>query len=109
MSKWGPHSVSKSETCAIGASASEAASPRNRPGRWGHGLVPMSELTRRRIRAIIQVTMVRQPFTLVYDPEVKYHLRAIERKHHSLIHERIREQLRFEPDSETRNRKPLEP
>jgi mRNA-degrading endonuclease RelE of RelBE toxin-antitoxin system len=52
--------------------------------------------------------MARQTFTLVYDPGVKDHLRAIERKYHSLIHEKIREQLQFEPDGETRNRKPLE-
>jgi mRNA-degrading endonuclease RelE of RelBE toxin-antitoxin system len=52
--------------------------------------------------------MVRHPFTLTYDPEVKDHLRAIERKYHSLIFDRVEEQLRFEPDFETRNRKPLE-
>ena len=36
------------------------------------------------------------------------HLRAIEPKYHSLIQQVIDEQLRFEPDRETRNRKPLE-
>jgi mRNA-degrading endonuclease RelE of RelBE toxin-antitoxin system len=41
--------------------------------------------------------------------EVKEHLRAIERKHHSRIRETIDEQLRFEPDRATRNRKPLKP
>ncbi len=50
----------------------------------------------------------RKAFTLIFDPEVKDHLRAIESKYHSLIDEKIQEQLRFEPDSETRNRKPLE-
>ncbi len=45
---------------------------------------------------------------LLYDPEVRAHLRAIERRHHSLIRETIEEQLRFEPDTETRNRKPLQ-
>jgi hypothetical protein len=34
-------------------------------------------------------------------------MRAIEKKYHSLIHSRIENQLRFEPDTETRNRKPL--
>lgn len=54
------------------------------------------------------VTMVRrQPYSLVYAPEVKHHLRAIERQHFSLIRETIEEQLLFEPDAETRNRKPL--
>jgi mRNA-degrading endonuclease RelE of RelBE toxin-antitoxin system len=49
----------------------------------------------------------RQPYTLVYAPEVKRHLGAIERQHYSLIRETIEEQLLFEPDVETRNRKPL--
>ena len=54
------------------------------------------------------VTMVRrQPYTLVYAPEVKQHLRAIERQYYSLIRETIQEQLLLEPDTETRNRKPL--
>jgi mRNA-degrading endonuclease RelE of RelBE toxin-antitoxin system len=52
--------------------------------------------------------MARQPFTLVYDPEVKVQLRAIDRRYHSLIDARILEQLRFEPATETRNRKPLQ-
>lgn len=37
----------------------------------------------------------------------KEHLRAIEAKYHSLIRAEIEEHLRFEPDKETRNRKPL--
>lgn len=49
----------------------------------------------------------RQPFALVYAPEVKHHLQAIERQHYSLIRETIEEQLLFEPDTDTRNRKPL--
>jgi len=49
----------------------------------------------------------RQPYSLVYAPEVKDHLRAIERQHYSLIRETIQEQLLFEPEAETRNRKPL--
>jgi len=48
------------------------------------------------------------PFSLIFDPEVKQHLRAIEPKYHSLIHEAIHEQLLFEPNAETRNRKPLQ-
>ena len=50
----------------------------------------------------------RKAFKLVFDEEVKGHLRSIESKYHSLIHEKIEEQLEFEPDGETRNRKPLE-
>ncbi len=51
----------------------------------------------------------KQPFELIYDPEVELHLRSIEKNHLSLIREAIREQLQFEPEIETRNRKPLEP
>jgi mRNA-degrading endonuclease RelE of RelBE toxin-antitoxin system len=47
------------------------------------------------------------PFAIAYDEEIKRHLRAIETKYHSLIRSRIEKQLRFEPESETRNRKPL--
>jgi hypothetical protein len=50
---------------------------------------------------------IRVPFSIVYDIEVKDHLRAIERKHYSLIRNVIQEQLRFEPEVATRNRKPL--
>jgi mRNA-degrading endonuclease RelE of RelBE toxin-antitoxin system len=49
----------------------------------------------------------RQAYILVYAPQVKQHLRAIERKHHSVIRKTIEEQLLFEPDVETTNRKPL--
>ena len=49
----------------------------------------------------------RKKFELIYAPVVKRHLRAIEAKHHSLIREQIESQLQFEPDVETRNRKPL--
>ena len=48
------------------------------------------------------------PFAVTYDPEVRNHLRSVERKHHSLIRETIQEQLTFEPEAETRNRKPLQ-
>lgn len=50
----------------------------------------------------------RQPFDLIYDPEIRSHLDAIEPKHHSLIRAAIEEQLRFEPETTTRNRKQLE-
>lgn len=49
----------------------------------------------------------RNPFSIVFDPEVKNHLRTIEAKHHSLIRTTIEEKLSFEPETETRNRKPL--
>jgi hypothetical protein len=47
------------------------------------------------------------PFALVYADEVKEHLRAIETEYHSLIRSEIEGQLPFEPEVETRNRKPL--
>src|SRR2546430_14809974 len=50
----------------------------------------------------------KQPFALIYDPEVAGHLDAIEPKYHSLIRATIEEQLRFEPETATRNRKQLE-
>lgn len=54
------------------------------------------------------VKMARRPaFAIVYDPQVKGHLHAIERKHHSLIRRTIEEQLTYEPQTETRHRKPL--
>jgi hypothetical protein len=39
---------------------------------------------------------------------VVFLLAAIESKHHSLIEEKIREQLTHQPNIQTRNRKPLE-
>lgn len=50
----------------------------------------------------------RPAFSLIYDPEVRQHLGAIEAKYHSLIRAAIEEQLAFEPETETRNRKPLQ-
>ena len=61
------------------------------------------------IETIITLMARKQPFSLDYEPEVKEHLRAIDSKYHSLIHDAIEEQLLFEPDTETRNRKALDP
>jgi hypothetical protein len=52
--------------------------------------------------------MVRHPFAIIYDPEVKHHFRAIELKYHSLIFDKIDEQLTFQPNVQTRTRTPLE-
>ena len=46
-------------------------------------------------------------FDLIYASQVKTHLQAIERKYHSLIRSAIETHLQFEPDAETRNKKPL--
>jgi mRNA-degrading endonuclease RelE of RelBE toxin-antitoxin system len=48
-----------------------------------------------------------QRFDLIYAPVTKLHLKAIERKYYSLIRTTIEDELQFEPDVETRNRKPL--
>ena len=50
---------------------------------------------------------LRQRFDLIYVPVTKLHLKAIERKYYSLIRTTIENELQFEPDVETRNRKPL--
>jgi hypothetical protein len=44
---------------------------------------------------------------LVFAPDVKAHLKTIESKWDSLIRRKIAEQLTYEPDVETRNRKPF--
>lgn len=49
-----------------------------------------------------------QPFKLIYAAQVKEHVKTIERKYHSLIRGTIEKQLKFVPDVETTNRKPVE-
>jgi hypothetical protein len=56
---------------------------------------------------IILVNMPDKRFRLVYDAEFVLQMRFIERKYHSLIRTTIEQQLVFEPDIETRNRKIL--
>ena len=65
-------------------------------------------LTGRARVTIIMVMAKKQPFALIYDPEVTGHLAAIEPKYHSLIRSAIEDQLRFEPETAARNRKQLE-
>jgi hypothetical protein len=48
-----------------------------------------------------------QPYSISYDQATREHLRAIEAKYHALIRSQIEGQLQYEPDKETRNRKPL--
>jgi mRNA-degrading endonuclease RelE of RelBE toxin-antitoxin system len=55
----------------------------------------------------IAVMGKKPPYVLIYDPEVSRHLAAIEAKYHSLIRTTIKEQLEFEPERVTRNRRPL--
>jgi mRNA-degrading endonuclease RelE of RelBE toxin-antitoxin system len=49
----------------------------------------------------------KRAFALIYDTEVTEHVAEIDRKYHSLIRRTIEEQLHYEPQVETRNRKPL--
>jgi hypothetical protein len=49
----------------------------------------------------------KQPFTLIYAPITRSHLRAIEAKYYALIRTTIEERLSYEPDVTTRHRKPL--
>lgn len=52
--------------------------------------------------------MTRRPkFTLIYAPITKSHLRTIDCKYYSLIRTAIENNLQYEPDIETINRKPL--
>jgi hypothetical protein len=51
----------------------------------------------------------REPFSLVYAPVVHEHLATIDTKYDTLIREKTEEQLTYEPDVETRNRKPVRP
>src|SRR5260370_36780682 len=51
--------------------------------------------------------MATESFEIVYDDVVRGHLGAIDKKYHTLIEKTLEEQLRHEPESPTRNRKPL--
>jgi len=54
------------------------------------------------------LAMSRRPvFEVIFDVRALDHMAAIERKHHSLIRKAVEEQLVLEPDTPTRNRKPL--
>lgn len=55
-----------------------------------------------------EVMAKKLPFALIYAPLVGPHLDAIDAKYHSLIREKIEEQLLYEPEVETKNRKPVE-
>ncbi|MEG4495838.1 addiction module toxin RelE [Microcoleus sp. F10-C6] len=48
-----------------------------------------------------------QKFEIIFTRPVFQHLAAIDRKYYSLIRSTIEEQLTYEPEVETRNRKPL--
>ncbi len=50
----------------------------------------------------------RSIFKQIFAPEVTHHIKAIDRKYHGVIQRVIDEQLRYTPNTATRNRKPLE-
>lgn len=56
---------------------------------------------------IIVIMPLQKRFEIIYPPIIKQHLKSIETKYYSLIRDSLETQLRFEPDVETRNRKPL--
>ncbi|HEY1378096.1 MAG TPA: type II toxin-antitoxin system RelE/ParE family toxin [Gemmataceae bacterium] len=49
----------------------------------------------------------RQPYNFIYARGVTRHLEFIDARYDSLIREAMETQLRFEPNVETKNRKPL--
>ncbi len=49
----------------------------------------------------------RKRYNLVYDPDARWHLSTIDRRHHSLIRGEIKGLLTYDPETETRTRKPL--
>lgn len=56
---------------------------------------------------IMAIMTRRRPYTLVYARGVTKHLKSIDAEYDRLIREKIEEQLLYEPNVETRNRKPL--
>ncbi|NJK76626.1 MAG: addiction module toxin RelE [Microcoleus sp. SU_5_6] len=48
-----------------------------------------------------------EPFKIIPAREVAQHIAAIDRQYHSLIRSTIKEKLSYDPETETRNRKPL--
>jgi mRNA-degrading endonuclease RelE of RelBE toxin-antitoxin system len=49
----------------------------------------------------------RKAYSLVYTTSLKRQLKWVEAKYHALIRETLEEQLQWEPEVKTRNRKPL--
>ena len=57
---------------------------------------------------IIMVMMAgSKRFEIIYPPIIKKHLKTIEPKFYSLIRESLETWLQYQPDVETKNRKPL--
>ena len=56
---------------------------------------------------IIVMKMGGSKYAMIYAPLTKLHLKAIDHEYYSLIRKTIEKYLRYEPDIETTNRKPL--
>lgn len=52
--------------------------------------------------------VARQTYRLIYDDAVMSHVASSELKFHTLIRDTIQTQLSFEPEVESKNRKPLQ-
>ena len=52
---------------------------------------------------------MRNKFKLQFAPEAAEHVRSVEKKYYHLIQDTLKSQLSYEPNTETRNRKPLVP
>ena len=48
-----------------------------------------------------------KPYSLVYTTAFKRHLKSVHAKHHALIRHTLEKQLQYQPQTKTRNRKPL--
>ena len=48
-----------------------------------------------------------EEYILVYTASFKRQLKLVDAKHHALIRESLEEQLQYQPEVKTRNRKPL--
>ena len=53
------------------------------------------------------ILVMAQRYELIYAEETYQHIAAIERQYHLLIRRTIEQQLSYEPNVRTRNRKPL--
>ena len=57
---------------------------------------------------IIMVMMASlEKFEIIYSPIIKQHLKTIEPKYYSLIRKSLEKGLQYQPDVETKNRRPL--
>ena len=66
----------------------------------------MLTVTLKMTMIIVKMTLD-SAFEILYAPIVRQHLSAIEREYFSLIREAMEEHLNYEPDRDTRNRRPL--